>query len=233
MNNIRKTRTRKLALLGMFSALAFVVMMVGRVPIVMWLKYDPKDVVIAFAGLLFGPVSSFAVSLVVSAVEMVTVSDTGIIGFVMNVLSTCSFVCTAAFVYSRRRTLGGAVLGLVSGVLLMTAAMLLWNYLITPLYMNQPREQVAPLLIPMFLPFNLFKGSLNAALTLLLYKPVVRALRRAKLIEREEKPEAYGTPLADGEASHSRRANLAGMLIAVAVLIAVCVVLLLVLKEML
>ena len=233
MNNIRKTRTRKLALLGMFSALAFVVMMVGRVPIVMWLKYDPKDVVIAFAGLLFGPVSSLAVSLVVSAVEMVTVSDTGIIGFIMNVLSTCTFVCTAAFVYSRRRTLGGAVLGLVSGVLLMTAAMLLWNYLITPLYMNQPREQVAPLLIPMFLPFNLFKGSLNAALTLLLYKPVVRALRRAKLIEREEKPEAYGTPLADGEASHSRRANLAGMLIAVAVLIAVCVVLLLVLKQML
>ena len=233
MNTIRKTRTRKLALLGMFSALAFVVMMVGRVPIVMWLKYDPKDVVIAFAGLLFGPVSSFAVSLVVSAVEMVTVSDTGVIGFVMNVLSTCSFVCTAAFVYSRRRTLGGAVLGLVSGVLLMTAAMLLWNYLITPLYMNQPREQVAPLLIPMFLPFNLFKGSLNAALTLLLYKPVVRALRRARLIEREEKPEAYGTPLADGEASHSRRANLAGMLIAVAVLIAVCVVLLLVLKQML
>ena len=176
MNTIRKTRTRKLALLGMFSALAFVVMMVGRVPIVMWLKYDPKDVVIAFAGLLFGPVSSLAVSLVVSAVEMVTVSDTGIIGFIMNVLSTCSFVCTAAFVYSRRRTLGGAVLGLVSGVLLMTAAMLLWNYLITPLYMNQPREAVAPLLIPMFLPFNLFKGSLNAALTLLLYKRVARPL---------------------------------------------------------
>ena len=233
MNNIRKTRTRKLALLGMFSALAFVVMMVGRVPIVMWLKYDPKDVVIAFAGLLFGPVSSLAVSLVVSAVEMVTVSDTGIIGMVMNVLSTCSVVCVAAFVYSRRRTLGGAVLGLVSGVLLMTAAMLLWNYLITPLYMNQPREQVAALLVPMFLPFNLFKGSLNAALTLLLYKPVVRALRRAKLIEPEEKPAAYDTPLADGEAPSNSRANLAGMLIAVAVLIAVCVVLLLVLKQML
>ena len=232
MNNIKKSRTRKLALLGMFSALAFVVMMVGRIPIVMWLKYDPKDVVIAFAGLLFGPVSSLAVSLVVSAVEMVTVSDTGVIGFIMNVLSTCSFVCTAAFVYSRRRTLGGAVLGLVSGVLLMTAAMLLWNYLITPLYMNQPREAVAPLLIPMFLPFNLFKGSLNAALTLLLYKPVVRALRRAKLIEREEKPAAsYGTPLDD--AGHSRRTNLVGMLVAVAVLIAVCVVLLLVLKQML
>ena len=233
MNNIKKSRTRKLALLGMFSALAFVVMTVGRVPIVMWLKYDPKDVIIAFAGLLFGPVSGLAVSLVVSLVEMVSVSDTGIIGMVMNVLSTCSFVCVAAFVHSRRRTLGGAVLGLVSGVLLMTAAMLLWNYLITPLYMNQPREQVAALLVPMFLPFNLFKGSLNAALTLLLYKPVVRALRRAKLIEPEEKPESYDTPLADGGTPRNSHANLAGMLIAVAVLIAVCVVLLLVLKQML
>ncbi len=219
----KNSRTRKLTLLAMFSALAFVVMMVGRIPIVMWLKYDPKDVVITFAGLLFGPLSSLAVSLVVSAVEMISVSDTGVIGFVMNVLSTCSFACTAAFVYSRRRTLSGAVLGLVSGVLLMTAAMLLWNYLITPLYMNQPREQVAALLVPMFLPFNLFKGSLNAALTLLLYKPVVKALRRAKLIE---------TPAASG-GPEKGRANLTGMLVAVAVLAVVCVVLLLVLKKLL
>lgn len=218
----RQTRTRTLTLLAMFSALAFVVMTVGRVPIVMWLKYDPKDVIITFAGLLFGPLSSLAVSLAVSLIEMVSVSDTGIIGCVMNVLSTCSFACTAAFVYSRRRTLGGAVLGLVSGVLLMTAAMLLWNYLLTPLYMNQPREQVAALLVPVFLPFNLFKGSLNAALTLLLYKPLVQGLRRAKLIEAPEKTQAA-----------SGRSNPGGMLIAVAVLAAVCVVLLLVLKKML
>ncbi|MBQ8612094.1 MAG: ECF transporter S component [Oscillospiraceae bacterium] len=218
----RQTRTRTLTLLAMFSALAFVVMTVGRVPIVMWLKYDPKDVIITFAGLLFGPLSSLAVSLAVSLIEMVSVSDTGILGCVMNVLSTCSFACTAAFVYSRRRTLGGAVLGLVSGVLLMTAAMLLWNYLLTPLYMNQPREQVAALLVPVFLPFNLFKGSLNAALTLLLYKPLVQGLRRAKLIEAPEKTQAA-----------SGRSNPGGMLIAVAVLAAVCVVLLLVLKKML
>ena len=218
----RQTRTRTLTLLAMFSAVAFVVMTVGRVPLVMWLKYDPKDVIITFAGLLFGPLSSLAVSLAVSLIEMVSVSDTGILGCVMNVLSTCSFACTAAFVYSRRRTLGGAVLGLVSGVLLMTAAMLLWNYLLTPLYMNQPREQVAALLVPVFLPFNLFKGSLNAALTLLLYKPLVQGLRRAKLIEAPEKTQAA-----------SGRSNPGGMLIAVAVLAAVCVVLLLVLKKML
>lgn len=33
---------------------------------------------------------------------------------------------------------------------------------------------VAELLLPVFLPFNLLKGSLNTVLTLLIYKPVER-----------------------------------------------------------
>ena len=59
---------------------------------------------------------------------------------------------------------------------------MLWNYLIAPLYMGYPREAVVELLIPAFLPFNLIKGGLNAAITMLLYKPVVTALRRSNLI---------------------------------------------------
>ena len=56
----------------------------------------------------FGPVSAAAVALVVALVEMVTVSDTGFIGFFMNVLSTCAFVLPAAWMYKRRHTLKGA-----------------------------------------------------------------------------------------------------------------------------
>ena len=84
---------------------------------------------------------------------------------------------------NRRRKGMWLALGLVVGVLLMTALMLLWNYLITPIYMGQPREFVATLLIPYFLPFNLIKGGINATLTVLLYKPIVNALRKAKLVE--------------------------------------------------
>ncbi len=221
MNTARRERTRKVVLLGMLSALAYVLMVVGRIPIVMWLKYDPKDVIIIFGGLLYGPLASFAISVVVSFVEMLTVSDTAFIGFIMNVLSSCTFACTAAWIYRRRRTLGGAVIGLVSGILLMTAAMLLWNYLLTPLYMGQARADVAALLLPVFLPFNLFKGAINAALTLLLYKPAIQGLRRARLIE---SPAASPTGI---------RANLGGMLLAVAGFAAACVVLLLVMKGLL
>ena len=42
MNN----RTRKITTLGMLCAIAYVVMLVARIPIVLFLKYDPKDVVI-------------------------------------------------------------------------------------------------------------------------------------------------------------------------------------------
>ncbi|MBQ4001848.1 MAG: ECF transporter S component, partial [Lachnospiraceae bacterium] len=54
------------------------------------------------------------------------------------------------------------------------------------LYMGYPREAVAKMLPTVFLPFNALKGGLNAALTMLLYKPVITALRAANLVPRPE-----------------------------------------------
>ena len=51
--------------------------------------------------------------------------------------------------------------------------------------MGYPREAIVELLIPAFLPFNLIKGGLNAALTMLLYKPITTALRHSRLLETE------------------------------------------------
>lgn len=175
-------KTRKLTLTAMIGAMAFLIMLVGRVPIVMFLKYDPKDAVIAIGGFLLGPMSAVLTSVTVSLIEMFSVSDTGWIGFFMNVLSTCSFVLPAAVFYSRKRTLRSAVIGLAAGVVIMAATMMAWNYIVTPLFMNVSRDFVASKLLPVFLPFNLFKGVLNAGLTLLIYKPVSRALRRARLM---------------------------------------------------
>lgn len=177
------SKTRKLTTVGMLCALAYVVMVVGRVPIVLFLKYDPKDVIIAIGGLIFDPLTSFSVALIVAFVEMFTVSENGILGFLMNVISSCSFACTAAFIYKKRHKLSGAITGLLCGWGCMVTVMLLWNYLITPIYMGYPREAVVELLLPAFLPFNLIKGGLNAAITMLLYKPIVTALRRSHLLE--------------------------------------------------
>lgn len=175
--------TKKLTTTGMLCALAYIAMAVGRVPIVLFLKYDPKDVIIATGGLIFGPLTSFTIALAVSFVEMFTISENGILGFMMNVISSCSFACTASFVYRKRQNLSGAVAGLMCGWVCMVTAMLFWNYLIAPIYMGYSREDVAKLLLPAFLPFNLIKGGLNATITLLLYKSVFSALKRTRLIE--------------------------------------------------
>ena len=101
---MNENKGKKVVQMGMFCAIAYLLMVVGRIPVVMFLKYDPKDVVITVGGFIFGPLSAALISLVVSLVEMFTVSDTGVIGMVMNVLSTCAYVCTAAFIYKKLHT---------------------------------------------------------------------------------------------------------------------------------
>lgn len=176
------SKTKKITTTAMLCAIAYVVVVVGRIPVVLFLKYDPKDIIITLGGLIWGPMTSLIVSVIVSLIEMVTISENGPIGLIMNIVSTCSFACTASFIYKKKRTLSGAVIGLAAGSLMMVVVMLLWNYLITPIYMGYPREAVAELLIPAFLPFNLLKAGLNAGFTFLLYKPITMALRKAGYI---------------------------------------------------
>ena len=176
------SKTKKITTTAMLCAIAYVVVVIGRIPVVLFLKYDPKDIIITLGGLIWGPMTSFIVSVIVSLIEMVTISENGVLGCIMNIVSTCSFACTASVIYKKKRTLSGAVIGLVTGSLMMVLVMLLWNYLITPIYMGYPREAVAKLLVPAFLPFNLLKAGLNAGFTFLLYKPLTTALRKAGYI---------------------------------------------------
>ncbi len=182
--NIRKTK--KLTTIGMLCAFAYVAAVVGRIPLVLFLKYDPKDVIIVIGGFLFGPLASIAITVVVSVVQLFTTSATGIWGCMMNIISSCAFSCPAALLYKKKHTLSGAMLGLCCGWGCQVVVMMIWNYLIAPIYMNYPREMIMELLLSAFLPFNVIKGGLNAAITMLLYKPVVTALRRSNLIDSKQ-----------------------------------------------
>lgn len=179
---------KKYVTISVLAALSFMAVALIRIPVVLFLSYEPKDVIITIGGFLFGPLASILISVIVSFVEMVTISSTGIIGFFMNVLATCSFAATASLVYKKKRTIKGAALGLFSGVIIATSVMILWNYVVTPIFMHVPRAEVVKLLVPAILPFNLLKGGINTALTLLLYKPVSSALRKGKLLPAQASP---------------------------------------------
>ena len=174
--------------LAMLVALTYLAMVFSKVlpQFNGFLQFEIKGTVVAIGGFLFGPLSAAVISIVVAFIEMFTVSDTGIIGCVMNLLAACAFACPAAYIYQKNRTRKGAVIGLTAGVAALTVTMLLWNFLITPIYMHMDRSVVAGMLPTVFLPFNLVKGGLNMALTLVLYKPVVTALRKARLVPERE-----------------------------------------------
>lgn len=180
----QRVSTRTMAVIGMFSAVSFIAVLIGRiVPTVAgFLSYDPKDAVVVIAGFILGPLASVAISVIVSFIEMITISATGPYGFIMNVVSTCAFAVPAAWFYRKHHSQKGAVLGLGLGVVVLVICMVIWNYVITPFYMGVPREVVAGMLTTVFAPFNLAKGGINAALSLLLYRPIVSALRKAGLV---------------------------------------------------
>ena len=215
-----KLSVKKLCVLAMLAAVSFIVantLYISIFPAAPFLKYEPKDVIITIGGFLYGPLASLLISVVVSLPEML-ISGSGPIGGVMDILSTCSFACVAALLYKRRHTLAGAVSGLALGSVLMVIAMLLWNWLVSPLYMGVERAVIESMLLPIFLPFNLLKTGLNSALVLFLYKPVVTALRKAGLVEAPAK---------------GKGASRLGIYLFAAVLLITCVLLILVIKGIL
>lgn len=207
--------------MAMMCALAFVSVTAIRIPLIPmlpFLEYEPKDVIILTGGFLFGPMSAVLISVIVSFVEMFTISSTGIIGLIMNILSTVAFVCPAAYLYKRHHSMAGAFTGMVAGTFLMTLIMVVWNYLITPIYMGYPRDAVVQLLLPAIVPFNLLKGGINTALTLLIYKPLVTALRKSNLLS-----------FASAETPQKRNLNL-GMTLAAALILITCIMVVLVMR---
>ena len=75
----------------------------------------------------------------------------------------------------------------------MTAMMVILNLFVTPLYTGMPMETIASMIPTLFLPFNFTKAVLNAALVLMLYKPISRALKAAKIVGvSEENAKAVG-----------------------------------------
>ncbi len=181
----QRISTRNMAVIAMFSAVSFVAVLISRVipDVAGFLSYDPKDAVIVIAGFIMGPMASAAISVIVSFIEMISISSTGPYGFLMNVVSTCAFAVPAAWFYKKNRSQKGAVIGLVFSVVVLVICMAIWNYVVTPYYMGVERQMVADMMFTVFVPFNLAKGGINAGLALMLYRPIVSSLRKAGLVE--------------------------------------------------
>ena len=174
--------TKRLVGMAMFAALAYGVTFIFRIP-VQFLTFDAKDAILTIAAFIYGPIAAIIMSLIPALIEFVTISGTGFWGFLMNFASSACFSCTASVIYKYRRSFNGSIVGLYASVLATTAVMMVLNILVTPIYMGVPRVAVIELLPTLLLPFNFAKALMNAAITMLIYKPVSIAMKRAKLIQ--------------------------------------------------
>ncbi len=176
---IMKTNTKKTVTLAMLSAISVVLVFLIRVPFpgAPFLEYDPADVSILIATLIYGPLSGLLVTVAVSVLQGITVSagSGGFIGIIMHIFSTGMFVVVTGFL---RKKLGDKyiVLSVVLGALAMTLSMILWNLIFTPLFMNQPFSVVKGMILPVILPFNLIKSFLNGFISLFVYSIVKKVI---------------------------------------------------------
>ena len=185
-----KFDTKKLVGIAAFAALAFGVTFIFRIP-VMFLTFDAKDAILVVASFIYGPYAAVAMSLIISVLE-ISISETALIGAIMNFISSATFAGVASLIYKRKRTLNGALVGIFTSVAVTTAVMMLMNILITPIYMGVDRSAVISMLPTILLPFNFAKTLMNGAISMLIYKPVAIAMRRAKLLEGKPMDTKFG-----------------------------------------
>ena len=184
-------KIKKITTLGILCSLAVITNLLISfpiIPLVSFLRYDPKDIIIVIGGFIYGPLSAMIMSVLTSLIEVFYRNAGGniLIDILMNVISTCSLACVAAYFYKKEHSRKGAIKGLIIGALVSVGVMCLWNYIVTPIYYGMPREVVAALIVPGILPFNLIKNAINVLVVIYLYKPLVDLLRRNNLANGSE-----------------------------------------------
>lgn len=209
----KKFSTRRMVLTAVFCAMAYAVEYVFHFK-VGFLTFDAKDAILTLGAMFLGPITGAVMAILVALIEMISMSETAFWGFLMNAVSSAVFAATASAIYQRRKSVNSALIGLLTSVLTTTAVMMVMNIVITPIYTHSTAAAVIGLIPTLLLPFNLIKTVFNAAMVLILYKPVSTALKQIGVIS--------------GKGSY-RMNRTSVLILAVGVLlIAVCVVILLV-----
>ena len=190
----RRVDVRKIAMTGMLSAVAAVLMFLSfSIPLVpSFLKMDFSELPALIASFAFGPVSGAAVCLVKNLVNVLS-TTTGGVGELSNFLLGVSFVVPAGWIYARHKTRKGAIVGALGGAVAMALMSVPINYfLVYPVYtafmpmeailgmyraINPRVETLLQALVWFNLPFTLVKSLCSVAISMGIYKPLSPILK--------------------------------------------------------
>ncbi|HHT25599.1 MAG TPA: ECF transporter S component [Clostridiaceae bacterium] len=192
------SRTRWIAKTGILSALAIILMYLEfNLPFMpVFLKFDFAEIPALLGTFAMGPLTGVIIELIKNLSHL-PFSHTSYIGELANFLVCSSFVFVAGLIYRKNKTRKTAIVSLVAGTIMMTIMGVLVNYYINlPFYAtamgidlnaiigmsngagNKLVTDMKSLLAFVFVPFNLFKGTVISIIVMLIYKKLSPILHK-------------------------------------------------------
>ena len=184
--------------ISILSAIGYILMFIS-VPLPMlfpeFLKIDISDLTALLGGISLGPMAGITIAFLKNLLQFITgMSTTGGVGEFANFLIGGSFVFTVSYIYSKKRNVSGVIIGLISGIIIMTIVGCIANYfIILPFYatigwsidavvsmgaaINPAIDSKMNFIIWMIAPFNILKSGLMSLLTLPMYKKTEKILK--------------------------------------------------------
>lgn len=192
-------RTKKISIIGVFSALAAVLMYI-EVPLFFvpdFYKIDFSEIPVLICGFILGPTSAAASEAVKILIKLIIKpTSTAFVGEFANFVVGCAFVIPSSIIYQRLKTRKNAIISMISGTLISTATGMFLNaFILLPafaaLYGGMPVDDlikmgtaVNPAISNMFTfillavtPLNLIKFSLVSLVVFLIYKKIKAILK--------------------------------------------------------
>lgn len=157
-----------------------------------------SEISVLIAGFALGPVAGVVTEFIKILLNLIiNGTDTAFVGEISNFLMGVAFVLPAALIYKYKKTLQGAVIGMLAGIVSLTVVSAVVNYYIMiPAYVrfmgfelemiiglgtkvNSSITDLFSLIMFATVPFNLVKGVLTSLITALIYKRVSPILHKS------------------------------------------------------
>ena len=195
--------TRSIALAGIFSAFAAVLHLLDfPMPFAPgFYKLDFSEVPVLVGSYALGPTAGVMIEFIKILLKLVIKgTSTAFIGDLANFVVGCSFILPASIIYRFNRTRKSAFISCIAGTLTITVFGTVFNavYLLPAFsaFYGMPMQtlidmgtainsgitNVATFVVLAVAPLNLVKGAAVSLITMLLYKPLMKALRKMKLV---------------------------------------------------
>lgn len=199
MKNNRVFTTSTLVKVGILAAIGYILMFIALpIPALFpdFLKIDISDLPALLGGMALGPVAGITIAFLKNLLQFITgFSTTGGVGELANFLIGGSFVWAVSFAYLKKSDIKGVMIGLVSGIVVMTIVGCIANYyIILPFYatigwsidvvvgmgaaINPAITDKLSFVIWIIAPFNILKASLMSLLTIPMYKKTEKILNK-------------------------------------------------------